>query len=324
MLWSICNKSKTKDPVWSYFQTPKREWKLRRAAENFWQPSRFFGNVVKRSSIKPELRSKGKSMLKILLAFCWRPAIIRERELSKKAGKHQRSKQTGQYLCWKVVDSAHLILFYTHWLCMNYIIAMFLLVSCMSTVNLLCILPGFVQGETPSRPTKTYNKKIARLLNYFPNRTCENIQLRRTLPRDSWKIFRFPSVKNSSFTITMENLLSRQPSKWTNDHNAKKLKEKPGGHADHAQNEKNARPKRPPLRSFWSAARMVTSGKVQHRKSRFTDSPSLCACWDLSLRNLIGWGYETITPCMFKKLDLGTRCWPKEPRPLGTRMYNIV
>ena len=45
----------------------------------------------------------------------------------------------------------------------------------------------------------------------------------------------------------MENLFSRQPSKWTNDHNAKKLKEKPGGHADHAQNEENARPQRPPL-----------------------------------------------------------------------------
>ena len=49
-----------------------------------------------------------------------------------KRGKHPRGKQIGQDLCWKVHDPAHL-LFGAHTLCINYVIAMFSLVSCMST-----------------------------------------------------------------------------------------------------------------------------------------------------------------------------------------------
>ena len=45
-----------------------------------------------------------------------------------KPGKHQSSKQKGQDGGWKVHDRAHL-LFFTYTLCMNYVIAMFLLVN---------------------------------------------------------------------------------------------------------------------------------------------------------------------------------------------------
>ena len=38
--------------------------------------------------------------------------------------------------------------------------------------------------------------------------------------------------------------------------------------------------------------------------SRFTDFPSLCACSESSLINLIGWEYETIILRMLRKLDL--------------------
>ena len=40
-------------------------------------------------------------------------------------GKHQSKKQRGQDLGWEVQDRAHL-LFFTHTLCMNYVITMFL------------------------------------------------------------------------------------------------------------------------------------------------------------------------------------------------------
>ena len=48
--------------------------------------------------------------------------------------KHQRNKQRGSYLCWKVFGLSHL-LFYAHWICMNYIIVMPLLVSSINTHN---------------------------------------------------------------------------------------------------------------------------------------------------------------------------------------------
>jgi len=30
-----------------------------------------------------------------------------------------------------------------------------------------CILPGFVQGQSPKQPTKSYNKELARFHNHF-------------------------------------------------------------------------------------------------------------------------------------------------------------
>ena len=52
-----------------------------------------------------------------------------------KPGKHQSSKQRGQDGGRKVREGAHL-LFFTHTLCMNHVIAMFLLDSRMNTRNL--------------------------------------------------------------------------------------------------------------------------------------------------------------------------------------------
>ena len=63
-------------------------------------------------------------------------------------GKHQSSKQRGQDLGWKVHEGAHL-LFFTHTLCMNYVIAKFLLVSCISTRNLLLYFARFVHSQRP-------------------------------------------------------------------------------------------------------------------------------------------------------------------------------
>ena len=72
-----------------------------------------------------------------------------------KPGKHQSSKQRGQDGGWKVHDHAHL-LFFTHTLCMNYIIAMFLLVSCMNRRNHLLYFARFCARSTP----KVANKKL--------------------------------------------------------------------------------------------------------------------------------------------------------------------
>ena len=72
-----------------------------------------------------------------------------------KLGKHQRSKQRGQDLRWNVFDRAHL-LFCTHTLCMNYIIARLLLVSCMNEPNYLLYFASFCARSTP----KIRNKNI--------------------------------------------------------------------------------------------------------------------------------------------------------------------
>ena len=72
-----------------------------------------------------------------------------------KPGKHQRSKQMSQDLCWKADDPAHL-LFCAHTLGMNYVIAMFLLVSWKNTRNHLLYIVRFCAGSTP----KIANKNI--------------------------------------------------------------------------------------------------------------------------------------------------------------------
>ena len=70
-------------------------------------------------------------------------------------GKHQSSKQRGQDLGWKVHEGVHL-LFFTHTLCMNYVIAMFLLVSCIKTRYYLLYFARFCALLTP----KTTNKNL--------------------------------------------------------------------------------------------------------------------------------------------------------------------
>ena len=57
------------------------------------------------------------------------------------------------------------------------------------------------------------------------------------------------------------------------------------------------------------------------------DFPSLWACSNSSLTNLIGREYETNSLRRFRKSDLAgghdSWCWPKGAWPLGTRMYII-
>ena len=59
---------------------------------------------------------------------------------------------------------------------------------------------------------------------------------------------------------------------------------------------KHSRSRRP--RSFWSAPRIATSGEPLAKSNtgspRFTDFPSLCACSQSSLTNLIGSGLNLL------------------------------
>ena len=73
----------------------------------------------------------------------------------KKVGKHKRSKETAN-ICY--LDPA-LLLFYTHRLCMNYIIAMLLLVSCMSTHNHLLYFVQYCVGSTPRMADKNVQQR---------------------------------------------------------------------------------------------------------------------------------------------------------------------
>ena len=63
-----------------------------------------------------------------------------------KPGKHKSSKQGGQDFCCKLQDRAHL-LFCAQMLCMNYVIAMFLLVSWMNTRNHPLYFAKFCAGS---------------------------------------------------------------------------------------------------------------------------------------------------------------------------------
>ena len=73
-------------------------------------------------------------------------------------GKHQSSKQRGQDLGWKVQEGAHL-LFFTHTLCMNYIISMFLLVSYISKRNHLLYFARFCALSTPKIANKDLQQR---------------------------------------------------------------------------------------------------------------------------------------------------------------------
>ena len=67
------------------------------------------------------------------------------------------NKETMHDLGWKVHNHAHL-LFFTNTLCMNYIIAMFLLVSCMNTCNLL-YFARFCAQSTPKIENKNLQQR---------------------------------------------------------------------------------------------------------------------------------------------------------------------
>ena len=72
-------------------------------------------------------------------------------------------------------------------------------------------------------------------------------------------------------------------------------------------------------------SRPLGLGRSNTGSPRFTDFPSICACSESSLTNLIGWEYETNSLRMVRKLDLprghDSWCWTKRTRPLGTRMW---
>ena len=94
--------------------------------------------------------------------------------------KNQSTKQRGQNSGWKVPKDAH-VLFFTHTLCMNSVIAMFLLVNCMNTSNHLLFLPLNAQNEeqkpntkiiisfTPSTPPNFQRPSF--MVNFFPWRS---------------------------------------------------------------------------------------------------------------------------------------------------------
>ena len=75
-----------------------------------------------------------------------------------KPGKYQSSKQRGQDGGWKVHNRAHL-LFFTRTLRINYVIAMFLLVSCMNTRNHLLYFARFGARSTPKIASKSLQQR---------------------------------------------------------------------------------------------------------------------------------------------------------------------
>ena len=75
-----------------------------------------------------------------------------------KPGKHQRSKQRGQDLGRKVHQGAHL-LFFTHKLCMSYVIYVFLLVSCLNTFNHLLYFARFCALSAPKKANKNLQQR---------------------------------------------------------------------------------------------------------------------------------------------------------------------
>ena len=82
-----------------------------------------------------------------------------------KPGKHERSKQRCQDLCWKVHDSAQFFLFCVHTLCMSYVTNTFLLVS--SSVwskQLLC----FVHRQGQKSEQKHTTKHFVEFHNHSP------------------------------------------------------------------------------------------------------------------------------------------------------------
>ena len=74
-----------------------------------------------------------------------------------KPGKHQRNKQRGQDLCWKVHNPAQSFFFHTRTLCMSYVTNTFLLVISLVRNKQLIV---FCAGSRPKNRTITYNKEL--------------------------------------------------------------------------------------------------------------------------------------------------------------------
>ena len=79
--------------------------------------------------------------------------------------KHQRNKQRGQDLGWKAHGRAHLLVLRSY----TFVIAMFLLVSCMNLRNHLLHFVGSCSWSTSKNSEqKTTKKNFAGLHNHFP------------------------------------------------------------------------------------------------------------------------------------------------------------
>ena len=120
--------------------------------------------------------------------------------------KHQSIKQRlrGQDGGWKVNNRAQLLLF-THTLCINYVIAMFLLVSCMTTQNHLLYFARFCAQSTPKIPKKVEGDR-GRELGKTGGRRGTRGGRRRGKKRDSqsggnWEKRR----KNSQYCVAFHN-----------------------------------------------------------------------------------------------------------------------
>ena len=75
-----------------------------------------------------------------------------------KPGKHQRSKQRSQDLCWKVHDRAKSFVLLST-LCMNYVINTFLLVSSLvRSKQLLCFVHGQGQKREQKHTTENFDE----------------------------------------------------------------------------------------------------------------------------------------------------------------------
>ena len=82
-----------------------------------------------------------------------------------KPGKHQRSKQRCQDLCWKVHDPAQS---FAHTLCMNHVSNLFLLVSSsVRSKQLLCFVQDQGQKTEQKHTTKNLPSFITIHLYYY-------------------------------------------------------------------------------------------------------------------------------------------------------------
>ena len=82
-----------------------------------------------------------------------------------KPSKHQSSKQRGQDGGWNVHDRSYFF-FFTHTLCMNFVIAVFLLVSSMNTQNHLLYFARFCAPKMANKKPTT--KNFAGFHNHLP------------------------------------------------------------------------------------------------------------------------------------------------------------
>ena len=109
-----------------------------------------------------------------------KPWVLEGNVFNMKPGKHQRSRQRRQDLCWKVlISTMHNLLFcahspYTQW-CMNCVTKMFLLLSSSVRSKQLFCFEHSKTKKSKQKPTPI--KKFVRFHNHLPPLTRINITL---------------------------------------------------------------------------------------------------------------------------------------------------